>query len=81
MSIINVTSREFRDKQASMLSLADKGEQVIIRRKNKPDYLLTPVYTDDFILSPEAEARVEYKTGEGVRCKTAAEAIAFLESL
>lgn len=30
--MIQVTSRKFRDKQASLLDLADHGEQVIIKR-------------------------------------------------
>ncbi len=29
MGVIQITSREFRDKQAAMFALADKGEQVI----------------------------------------------------
>ena len=59
MAVIQVTSREFREKQASMFALADKGQQVVIRRRGKVSYMLTPVYDDDFVLSPEAEKRLE----------------------
>ena len=50
MALIQVTSREFREKQASMFALADKGEQVVIRRRGKVSYMLTPVYEEDFVL-------------------------------
>ena len=47
MAVIQITSREFREKQASMFALADKGAQVVIRRRGKVSYLLTPVYDND----------------------------------
>ena len=53
MAVIQITSREFREKQASMFALADKGEQIVIRRRGKVSYMLTPVYEEDFVLSPE----------------------------
>ena len=59
MAVIQITSREFREKQASMFALADKGEQVVIRRRGKVSYMLTPVYEEDFVLSPELEERLE----------------------
>jgi antitoxin (DNA-binding transcriptional repressor) of toxin-antitoxin stability system len=86
MAVIQVTSREFRDNQAALFGLADKGERVIIRRRNKPSYILTTINDDDFFLSAEAEARLElsrkqYLTGETIVCKTAEEAVKYLESL
>ena len=59
MAVIQITSREFREKQASMFALADKGAQVVIRRRGKVSYLLTPVYDNDYVLSPEVEERLE----------------------
>ena len=59
MAVIQITSREFREKQASMFALADNGEQVVIRRRGKVSYMLTPVYEEDFVLSPELEERLE----------------------
>ena len=86
MAVVQVTSREFRDNQATLFGLADKGERVIIRRRNKPSYILTTINDDDFFLSAEAEARLklsreQYLSGETTVCKTAEEAIKHLEML
>lgn len=86
MAVIQVTSREFREKQASMFALADNGEKVIIRRRGKVFYMLTPVYEDDFVLSPELEERLEegrrqYKEGNVTTCTTKDELNRFLEAL
>lgn len=86
MAVIQVTSRELRDKQASMFALADNGEQVVIRRRGKVSYMLTPVYENDFVLSPEIEERLEegrrqYREGNVTTCSTKEELNKFLESL
>lgn len=86
MAVVQITSREFREKQASMFALADKGEQVVIRRRGKTSYMLTPVYEDDFVLSPELENRLEegrkhYKARNVTTCTTKEELDKFLESL
>ena len=69
-----------------MLNLADRGEKIVIRRRGKTSYLLTPVENSDFTVTPELEmkleeGRVEYKAGNVKKCKTAEEAVQFLESL
>jgi antitoxin (DNA-binding transcriptional repressor) of toxin-antitoxin stability system len=84
--MIQVTSREFRDRQASLFDLADSGEEIIIKRGKKRAYTLVPVDDNDLYLSPEAEERIkrsreQYRNGEFTTCKTANEAIKFLESL
>lgn len=86
MAVIQITSREFREKQASMFALADNGEQVIIRRRGKVSYMLTPVYEEDFALSPELEKRLEegrkqYREGNVTTCTTKEELNRFLEAL
>ena len=86
MAIIQITSREFREKQASMFALADKGEKVVIKRRGKVSYMLTPVYEEDFILSPELEKRIEegrrqYQEGNVTTCTTKEELDKFLEAL
>ena len=63
MAVIQITSREFREKQASMFALADKGEQVVIRRRGKVSYMLTPVYENDFI--PLRSLKTGLKRGAG----------------
>ncbi|MCD7925112.1 MAG: hypothetical protein LUI85_10615 [Bacteroides sp.] len=84
--MVQVTSREFREKQAALFELADKGEQVIIRRRGKVAYMLTPIYDNDFVVTPELEKKLEegrrqYRDGETISCNNAEEAIKFLESL
>lgn len=84
--MIQVRSREFRERQASLFDLADKGEQVIIRRRGKASYMLTPVRDSDFMITPELEKKIEearqqFRNGETISCKNAEEAIKFLESL
>ena len=86
MAIIQITSREFREKQASMFALADKGEKVVIKRRGKVSYMLTPVYEEDFIISPELEKRIEegrrqYREGNVTTCTTKEELDKFLEAL
>ena len=86
MAVLRITSREFRDKQASFFDLADNGEKVIIKRGKKQAYTLVPIENEDFFLSPEAEERIkrsreQYRNGEFKTYKTADEAIKFLESL
>ena len=43
MTILEVTSRQFRDKQKAFFDLADTGRQIVIRRGNKQAYALAPV--------------------------------------
>jgi len=86
MAVIQITSREFREKQASVFALADNGEQVVIRRRGKVSYMLTPIYEEDSALSPELEARLEesrkqYREGKVTVCNTKEELNKFLESL
>lgn len=86
MAVIQITSREFREKQASMFALADNGEQVVIRRRGKVSYMLTPVYENDFVLSPELEKRLEesrqqYREGNITTCTTKEDLNKFLETL
>ena len=86
MAVIQITSREFREKQASMFALADNGEQVVIRRRGKGSYRLPPVYEEDLVLSPELEERLEegrrqYREGNVTTCTTKEELNKFLETL
>ena len=84
--MIQVTSREFRDKQRNMFDLSDQGEQVIIRRRGKVSYMLTPIYDSDITITPELEkeieeARKQFRNGETVSCRTKEELHTFLNSL
>jgi len=86
MAVVQITSREFRNKQASVFDLADKGTRVIIRRGRKQAYMLAPVSDEELNLSPEAEenirrSREEYARGEEVVCCTSDELHRYLEML
>ena len=59
MAVIQIMSREFQEKQASMFALIDNGEQIVIRRRRKVSYMLIPIYEEDFVLSPELEERLK----------------------
>ncbi len=53
MSIIEVTSREFRQNQKSLFEKADKGERIIIKRGTKQSYVLVPITSVDLIFSQQ----------------------------
>lgn len=58
MAVLQVSTREFRNKQASILDLADKGENIVIRRGNKV-YAITPIDADDLYFTPEIKAKID----------------------
>ncbi len=59
MAVLQVTSREFRDKQKAIFDLADKGEKVVIKRGKKQAYVLTPVSDDDLFFTPEMLEKID----------------------
>lgn len=59
MAVIQVTSREFREKQKNMFDLADQGEKIIIRRGKKQAYVLTPIEDDDLYFTSEVMSRIQ----------------------
>jgi len=59
MAVVEVTSRQFRDNQRSFFDLADEGKQIVIKRRSKQAYTLTPVGENDWYFTPEMEARIE----------------------
>ena len=86
MAVVQVTSREFRARQASVFGLADKGERVIISRGRKKAYALVPVEYDDLDITPELTAKIErarqeYNEGRTLHFKTAKTAQEWMEQL
>lgn len=84
--VIEISSREFREKQKAYFELADKGAQIILKRGRKQAYILTPVYDSDFVITPELEERLEegrrqYREGKTISFKTKEELHSFLDSL
>jgi hypothetical protein len=59
MALVEVTSRQFRDKQKTFFDLADAGKQIVIMRGRKQAYTLTPLKDDDLYFTPEMEAKIE----------------------
>lgn len=58
--MIEVTSKEFREKQAGILELADRGERVIIiKRRRKPAYTLVPVDDDAAYFTPKMLEKID----------------------
>ncbi len=86
MAVINFTSREFRNRQAHVFDLADKGEHVIIRRSKRQAYTLVPVNDDDFIITPSLQARIgkarkEFRDGKAVELKSHEDIDKYFDSL
>jgi len=48
-----ITSREFRENQASYFDRVDKGEEILIQRKRNKAYRIVPVKEDDTLMSKE----------------------------
>lgn len=56
--MVIISSREFREKQAEYMDLADNGEQIIIQRGKNKAYSLTPVLKDDLYFSPQLVEKI-----------------------
>ncbi|MDR0749609.1 MAG: prevent-host-death protein [Tannerellaceae bacterium] len=59
MGVLEITSRQFRDKQKDVFELADKGERVAIKRGRKQAYVLIPVDDDDLYFTPEMLEKID----------------------
>jgi hypothetical protein len=86
MTIIQTTSRQFRDKQKDFFDLADKGEKVVIRRGKKQAYLLTPVNEEDLYFTPAMLDKInrsvkQLQEGMVIRIETEKELDQFLDNL
>ncbi len=86
MEVLEVTSREFREKQKAYFELADKGQRVIIKRGRKQSYILTPIASDDIRISPAMELKIlramqASKDGRTRKVHSKEELHALLESL
>ena len=86
MAILEVSAKQFREKQKSFFEIADSGRQIVIKRGKKQSYILTPVTQDDSIVTPELlekieKARQQMKEGKYTECKTFEELNNFLDSL
>lgn len=64
MAVIQLTAREFREKQASVFDLLDAGEKVIIRRGKKKSYTLVPVEEAGLEISKELQSKINLSLEE-----------------
>lgn len=58
MAVIQLTAREFREKQASIFNLLDSGEKIIIRRGRKKSYTLVPVDDEGLEVSSDLQNEI-----------------------
>lgn len=63
MSVLQVSTREFRDRQASILDMSDRGERVVIRRGHK-FYVITPISDEDLYFTPEILSKIDQSIRE-----------------
>lgn len=68
MAVIQVSTREFRDRQAALLDRADCGESIVLRRGNK-SYVITPISDDDLYFTPEILAKIDRSLQEAKQGK------------
>lgn len=85
MAILEITSRQFRDRQKDFFNLADNGEKIIIRRGKKQAYVLTPLSNDDLYFTNKMLAKIdasveEAKRGEVITFETVEDAINHFEN-
>jgi hypothetical protein len=72
MEIVEITSKQFREKQNSFFQLADTGKKIIIRRGHKQAYVLMSVQNKDVEFTSDTLKRIDesieqIKRGEFVR--------------
>lgn len=83
MEVLSV--RDYRNNLAASFARVDKGEQVLIRRKNQI-YALVSVGPEDLMVTPELQRRIDearkaYQDGNCVSCHTKEELNSYLDSL
>lgn len=85
-TIVETTSRQFRERQKDFFDMADSGQKIVIKRGSKQAYVLTPVSDDDLYFTPEMIARTkesqqQIKEGKSTVIKTKEELDNFFDSL
>lgn len=83
MEVLSV--RDYRNNLAASFARADKGEDVLIRRKNHI-YALVSIGSEDVVITPQLQRRIDearnaYKEGKCVSVNTKEELNSFLEAL
>jgi len=86
MAVLEVSAKQFQEKQKSFFEIADSSRQIIIKRGKKQAYSLTPIEEDNFVVTPELLERLErsrqqFREGKVTTCRTKEEILKHLESL
>lgn len=85
-TIIETTSRQFRERQKDFFDMADNGQKIVIKRGSKQAYVLTPVSQDDLYFTPQMidrikESQKEIREGKSITIKKKEELDAFFDNL
>lgn len=59
ITMLVISSREFRQNQKKYFERADQGEQIIVQRGKDKSYALTPVEADDLYFNAEMVKRIK----------------------
>ncbi|MDF9830871.1 type II toxin-antitoxin system Phd/YefM family antitoxin [Parabacteroides sp. PF5-6] len=82
-----ISSREFRDNQASYFDRVDNGEEILVQRGKTRSYKIVPIADDDTLMSKEEffaridQALQEAREGKVIKTRSKEELTAFLDSL
>jgi hypothetical protein len=82
-----ISSREFRDKQASYFNQVDKGVEILVQRGKNKSYKIVPVTEDDTLMSKEEfyamldNSIQEINEGKGTTVRGKEELRKFFDSL
>lgn len=81
-----VSSREFREKQAEYMDMADNGEQIIVQRGKNKAYSITPITESDIYFSKSMLDKIdksiqEVKMGKTISISGKEELLKYLDKL
>jgi antitoxin (DNA-binding transcriptional repressor) of toxin-antitoxin stability system len=73
MDVLEISSREFKNRQTEVFDCVDRGYNVIIKRGNKRSYKISPIEIDDDIDNDDAYFTPEMMKKIDLAMKEAAE--------
>ena len=82
-----ISTREFREKQGVYLSKAKNGEDIILKSRENGSFKLTPLTSDDTLMSKEDffakidRSRQQIREGKSTTVHSKKELLEYLDSL
>ena len=70
MAVLEITSKQFLEKQNSFFDMVDTGKRIVIRRGRKQAYMLMSIDDDDLYFSPEMLAKIDHSLQQAKEGKT-----------